>query len=105
MNHCRSISAAMIHARCSKVLSLTWADVNWELSRIRVSSPKTEHHGGGASRIIPLFPELVPYLRECFERAEPGTDYVITKYQGGKTNLRTHLKRIGECLHKDRYEP
>ena len=70
--------------------------MNWELSRIRVSSPKTEHHEGRASRTIPLFPELVPYLHECFERAEPGTDHVIMKYRGGRANLRTHLIKIVE---------
>ncbi len=49
--------------RCpSEVLSLRWQDVDWEAERIRVPSPKTEHHPGKESRAIPLFPELRPYL-------------------------------------------
>ena len=44
----------------SENLSLRWADVDWQRGRIRVHSPKTEHHQGGESRLIPLFPELRP---------------------------------------------
>ena len=81
--------------RCpSEVLALTWADVNWEHSRIRVPSPKTEHHEDGASRTIPMFPELREHLLVVFENAAPGTEYVITRYRGSNTNLRTQLQRI-----------
>jgi len=81
--------------RCpSEVLTLKWADVNWEQSRILVHSPKTEHHLGGESRLIPLFPELLPYLREAFEEAEPGSEFVITRYRRPNSNLRTQLNRI-----------
>ena len=80
--------------RCpSEVLSLRWTDVNWEKNLVRVPSPKTEHHAGGASRMIPLFPELLPYLRESFD-AEPGTEFVISKYRDTNTNLRSQLQRI-----------
>jgi hypothetical protein len=41
-----------------------------------------------------LFPELLPYLREVFEKAEPGTEYVITRYRQANCNLRTQLERI-----------
>ncbi|MCX5654969.1 MAG: hypothetical protein NTY65_10015 [Planctomycetota bacterium] len=59
-------------------------------------SPKTEHHTGGESRIVPPFPELLPYLREVFEQSGPGAEYVIPKwrYRGAGTNLRTGLLRI-----------
>ena len=81
--------------RCpSEVLSLTWPDVDWEQSRVRVPSPKTEHHEGQESRIIPLFPELRPHLMEVFEQADPGTEHVITRYRSSNTNLRTQLERI-----------
>ena len=81
--------------RCpSELLLLTWQDVDWERSRIRVHSPKTEHHEGKESRIVPLFPELVPYLREVFEQAEPGSEYVVTRYRSMNYNLRTQLLRI-----------
>jgi len=81
--------------RCpSEPLALRWGDVDWECGRIRVRSPKTEHHEGGESRVIPIFPELRPYLEESRELAEPGTEYVITRYRDSNSNLRTQLGRI-----------
>jgi len=81
--------------RCpSEHLSLRWGDVDWENGRILIRSPKTEHHAGGESRMLPLFPELLPHLREVFEEAEPGTEYVITRYRARNCNLRTQLERI-----------
>ncbi len=44
--------------------------------------------------MIPLFPELLPPLREAFEQAEPGTEHVITRYRDTNQNLRTQLHRI-----------
>lgn len=81
--------------RCpSEVLALTWNDVNWERNRIRIPSPKTEHHEGGASRTIPLFPELKPHLLAAFEEAQEGEQFVITSYRQANANLRTQLHRI-----------
>ncbi|MBN2129817.1 MAG: site-specific integrase [Sedimentisphaerales bacterium] len=81
--------------RCpSEHLALRWEDVDWDRGRMLVRSPKTEHHEGGESRQVPLFPELLPYLRDAFEEAEAGTVYVITKYRDRNCNLRTQLLRI-----------
>jgi integrase len=81
--------------RCpSEHLSLRWGDIDWEHDRMTVTSPKTEHHPGGESRIVPLFPELRTHLAEVFEEAEPGTEYVITRYSDRNANLRTQLQRI-----------
>ena len=81
--------------RCpSELLKLTWADVDWANARIRVRSPKTEHHDGGESRIIPLFPELRPILQQAFDEAEPGTLYVISQYRVTNSNLRTTMEKI-----------
>ena len=81
--------------RCpSEHLGLRWGDVDWERSRITVHSPKTEHHEGKESRQIPIFPELRPYLEEVWEQAEPGTEFVITRYRDSNANLRTQLQRI-----------
>ena len=81
--------------RCpSEVLALRWRDIDWEGGRIKVTSPKTAHHQGGESRVIPLFPELRDILIEGWEpgiEAEP----VVTKYQGAD-NLRTQFVRIVE---------
>jgi len=84
--------------RCpSEHLSLTWNDIDWERDRIHVRSPKTEHLKGGASRTIPLFPELRAHLEEQFERAEPGTVHVICRARGPNANLRTQFLRILEA--------
>jgi integrase len=78
----------------SETLALKWTDVDWDRSRIRVPSCKTEHHEGKDERIIPMFPELRAPLLEVFDAAEPGTVYVITRYRDANANLRTQFERI-----------
>ena len=68
--------------------------MDWERGRLRVPSPKAGHHEGKDSRIIPIFPELYPYVREVFEQAPEESTYVITRYRDEYTNLRTHFLRI-----------
>ena len=81
--------------RCpSEHLALRWSDVDWQNSRIVVHSSKTEHHERGESRVTPIFPELLPYLRDVFEQAEEGCEYVITRYRETNVNLRTQLLKI-----------
>ena len=86
----------------SETLSLRWQDIDWESERIIVPSPKTEH-AGKASRTIPLFAELRPYLIESFELAREKSEYVVdSKYRkaaNGKAgwknaNLRTTFEKI-----------
>ena len=43
---------------------------------------------------MPIFPELRPYLEEVFDHAEPGSEYVITRYRKSNVNLRTQLLKI-----------
>ena len=74
----------------------TWCRVvqsNWDRQRLRVTSPKTEHHPGGASRLIPIFPELLAPLREVFDQAEAGSVHIITRYRKSTVNIRTQLQR------------
>jgi len=78
----------------SEALRLRWQDIDWSNERFTVTSPKTEHHEGHESRLVPIFPELLPYLREIFEQAEPGAEFCITRYRDGAVNLRTQLQRI-----------
>ena len=44
--------------------------------------------------MLPIFPELRPFLLDAFEQAEPGREYVITRYRQRNCNLRTQLLRI-----------
>jgi integrase len=78
----------------SESLLLRWADINWEQGKMLVRSPKTEHHAGGESRFVPIFPELRLLLLEAFEQAEPGAEFVIARHRKGGLNLRTHLQRL-----------
>jgi len=81
--------------RCpSEVLALQWSDINWQEGRLLIHSPKTERHEGRESRIIPIFPEILPHLRDVFDAAKPGTKWVITRYRRANQNLRTQLQRI-----------
>jgi len=75
---------------------LKWSDVDWAEGRILIHSVKTKRHEGKDSRWIPLFPELLPYLRETFEQAEPGATYCVTRYRDTNANLRTQLGRIAQ---------
>ena len=86
--------------RCpSEHLGLRWSDIDWENGRIVVRSPKTEHHEGKEHRVMPLFPELRPYLEAVRDEANPGMDVpfsdpIITRYRDVNANLRTQLLRI-----------
>lgn len=81
--------------RCpSEHLGLKWSDVDWARGRLTVRSPKTEGHEGRECRSIPLFPELLVHLREAFEAAPEGSEWVIARYRGRNSNLRTQLNRI-----------
>ena len=81
--------------RCpSEHLALTWADVDWERGRLFVRSPKTAHHAGRESRLVPIFPELRPHLEAAYDAAAEGTVHVITRYRDSGANLRTQFQRI-----------
>jgi len=78
----------------SETLCLRWQDVDFGQNRMLVRSPKTEHHPGGESRLVPIFPELAPLLTLALAEAEPGPGYVIAKHRNTGANLRTHMLRI-----------
>ena len=87
----------------SEALSLKWEHINWERGEMLVPSPKTEHHEGHESRLVPLFAELRPLLLEASEQAEDGAVWVINRLrsrvkEGGTdwqaVNLRTQFQKI-----------
>ena len=45
----------------------------------RRRSPKTEHDDGKDCRRVPIFPDLRPYLEDCFDAADDGQEYFITR--------------------------
>lgn len=91
--------------RCpSEVLSLRWADIDWEQGRMAVIEPKVEHHEGRGVRACPIFAELRPFLEEAWDAARDGAEFVIDNQtyrqladsaDGWKSaNLRTQFDRI-----------
>ena len=70
---------------CEVTTVLCHEPATWGLAR---------HIEGKESRMIPMFPELKPYLEEAFEQAAPETEFVINRYRSCNANLRTQLMRI-----------
>ena len=98
----------------SELAPLRWRDVRWpdqfaddprdRAGWLRVTSPKTEHHPGGGSRAVPLFPDLLTHLETLFDEAEPGADDpVLPRFQrpaGARpynphTTFKKYVKRSG----------
>lgn len=75
--------------RCpSEVQALTWADVLWDLSRLKIESPKT------GLRFCPIFAPLRDILNRAWDAASEGDKYVVTRYRDTQSNLRTQFQRI-----------
>ena len=62
----------------SEPFSMTWDCVDWERSRIRIPSPKTEVHGKNF-RVVPLLPDVKQHLEEAFEQATVGSIYIFER--------------------------
>lgn len=82
--------------RCpSEVLRVRWDDVYWDTHRLRVTSPKTEHHAGKGERVIPMQPRLEEILLDAFEGASERSEHVVGAYRDATSaNLRTHMLRL-----------
>lgn len=82
--------------RCpSEHFELRWSDVDFHKQKIAVRSPKTEHHVGHDRRTIPIFPELMPLLRDAYAEQSPNSEFVIETYRR-QTNLRTRMIKFVE---------
>jgi len=81
--------------RCSsEVALLKWSDIQWDTGRFTVTSPKTKRYGKG-TRVVPLFPELRPFLDEAFSMASDGDSWVVPMLNGQPAkNLGTTFKKI-----------
>ncbi|MFM8496955.1 MAG: tyrosine-type recombinase/integrase, partial [Planctomycetia bacterium] len=77
----------------SELASMRWSDVDWERNRITVYSPKVEHHAGRKYRVVPIFPEMRPYLEQAYREREPGQELVVSRAHGAP-NLGTEANRI-----------
>lgn len=78
----------------SEAQALRWGDIDLAGGRFVVRSSKTEKHEAGGIRVVPIFPELRPYLEDARELAPEGAEFVIERYRDETQNLRTQLQRI-----------
>lgn len=89
--------------RCpSEPRLLKWSDIDLPRRRMRVHSPKTEHHEGKAYRDVKIDDALVPYLEDAKLVAEPHAEYVITlpalrrdSYANIGVQMARYVKRAG----------
>ena len=81
--------------RCpSEIALLKWSDIHWDADRFTVTSPKTKRYGK-ESRIIPIFPELRPYLDDAYFREDGDKKWVVPMLAGTTDkNLGTRLRKI-----------
>jgi len=78
----------------SEVMALRWGDVLWDRDRMNVANIKTRRKTGEAFRVVPLFPELRPYLEDAFAVAAPGQEFVITRWRKRRCSMRKMLQQI-----------
>jgi len=84
----------------SEVMALRWGDVLWDRNRMNVANIKTRRKTGEAFRVVPLFPELRPYLEDAFALAAPGQEAVVTRqdYDAAMRELKWIARRAGVKL-------
>lgn len=84
---------------------MRWGDIAWDHMKLTVHSPKTEHHPGRATRVIPLFQEIIDALEDRLEVAEAageaGPGDLVLPFMRGRTDaslrktLLSAIKRAG----------
>lgn len=87
----------------SEALSLRWQDIDWELGRLTVTSPKTAHLPGRGYRVIPLFPMVRTILEAAWDQAPEKAEFVFPdeyrrraqkKMGWANANFRTTLEKL-----------
>lgn len=78
----------------SELFQLKWSDIDWDGGKMTVRSPKTEHHKGKASRLVPIFPELRGLLKEAVDANRGKDGFVVPKCQNAVQNFRTTFQKI-----------
>src|SRR5436190_13982128 len=78
----------------SELDGLLWQHIDRERGRILVTSPKTERFEGGATREIPLFRELVPFIDAWFEACPEGCEHVLASHRNTESAWRTGMAKL-----------
>lgn len=78
----------------SEARALEWDHIDWKRDRFTVHSQKTKRYAGHATRVVPIFPELLPLLLKCSETADMGQPLVLPMLVGrSDASLRKTLLR------------
>lgn len=83
--------------RRGEALELKWGDILWDEGKIRLPSPKTARYGQDF-RLVPLFPELRPYLDALWDETEDGTEYVVSTLVDDTTRRGMSQRNLGKLL-------
>lgn len=75
----------------SEPFALKWEHVLWDQNKIIIPCPKLEHLDGRDTRVIPIFPELKPFIDAAWDAAEPGATYLVPRLRELSGNVRTQL--------------
>lgn len=77
----------------SEAFPLRWEHITWEPGRIHIEAPKTAHQGK-PSRMIPLFPEILPYLLSLRESQVDGEEWLFPIFLSGDRSMWGRFKRL-----------
>ena len=79
----------------SEVAELTWSDIRWDIGRIWIKSPKTEHHEGKKGRFVPLWESIRRELEALYFANEPdGKNDRVFRNRKATNNPRTRFEKI-----------
>lgn len=80
----------------SEILPLRWSDVDWEKQTMCVWSPKTKRYRGKAFRMVPIFPEVRPYLDAVWDLPGEPEFVISSKRMTGQGYLK-YLTRAAKA--------
>lgn len=78
----------------SEIRQLKWTDIDLHTGRMTLRSPKTEHHAGRASRVVPIAPALATQLSAAMWEAPDGAVYVLPRLRLVTNHTTTGSKLI-----------
>ena len=88
----------------SELERLTWDKVDWDRGRMTIEVPKKEHLDGHETRVIPIFAEVEPYLRQAFDEAPVGSLYVLPQKYHEEGNAYAAVVRAIEKASVQRWQ-
>ncbi len=82
--------------RKMEIFQLRWEHVLWDQGRMLVTIPKTKHHEGKESRLVPIG-DILPWLEKAFDEAPEGSQRLITRFAETNVNLAKPFEKIIEA--------